>query len=86
MGARRIPTQLMESGLAGILGLGTLVAVLRHGPSGGAFFVAGLAAYTLARQGILHMRAERRKTKVGLPIAAVLAALVLVAAIVFLVR
>lgn len=83
VGARRIPTQLMESGLAGILGLGTLMAVLRHGPSGGAFFVAGLAAYTLARQGILHLRSERRKTKLGLPVVAVLATLVLVTTIVF---
>jgi phosphatidylglycerol:prolipoprotein diacylglycerol transferase len=86
VGARRIPTQLMESGLAGILGLGTLVAVLRHGPSGSAFFVAGLAAYTLARQGILHVRAERRKTRLGLPVTIALAALMLVTSVVFLVR
>lgn len=74
----------MESALALILGVGTLVAVLRHELSSGAFFVAGLAAYTLVRQGILSMRAERRKTRLGLPVTAALAALVLVAAIVFL--
>jgi len=76
----------MESGLAGILGLGTLVAVLRHGSSGGVFFVAGLAAYTLARQGILHVRAERRKTRLGLPVTIALAVLMLVTTVVFLVR
>lgn len=86
VGARRIPTQLLEMALAGILGLLVLVAVLRHGPAGGAFFVGSLAAYVLGRQGILYMRAEPRKTKLGGPITATLAALVLVAAIVFLVR
>lgn len=84
VGARRIPTQLMEMALAGILGLGTLVAVLSRGPAGGAYFVGGLAAYTLVRQGILSLRAEPRRTKLGLPITAALAALVLIAAIVFL--
>src|SRR6266567_2360563 len=38
VGARRVPTQLMELGLAGILGLAVLVATLRHGAAGGAFF------------------------------------------------
>src|SRR5207245_9379302 len=45
VGARRIPTQLLELALALSLGLLILVAVLRHGPAGGAFFVAGLAGY-----------------------------------------
>src|SRR5260370_36366136 len=43
VGARRIPTQLLESALAGILGLGVLVAVLSHGTAGGSYFVGGLA-------------------------------------------
>ena len=86
VGARRIPTQLMELTLAGILGLGALVLVLSHGPRDGAIFVAGLAAYTLVRQGILHVRAEARKTRLGGPVTAVLAALVLIAAVVWLVR
>ena len=86
VGARRIPTQLMESVLAGILGLGTLLAFQIHGSAGGAFFIGGLAAYTLVRQGILHLRAERRKTRLGAPITVVLSALVLVIAVVFLVR
>ena len=86
VGARRVPTQLMELALAGILGLGTLAVVLVRGPRGGAIFVAGLAAYTLVRQGILHVRAEPRKTRLGALITAILAALVLVAAVVLLVR
>ena len=86
VGARRIPTQLLESMLAGILGLLVLVAVRGHGPAGGAFFVAGLAAYTLGRQGLLRLRAEPRKTRLGWLVTAALAALVLVAAVVFLAR
>ena len=84
VGARRIPTQLMELALAGILGLGALAVVLVHGPRGGAIFFAGLAAYTLVRQGILNLRAESRKTRFGGLITAILAALVLVAAIIVL--
>jgi len=86
VGARRIPTQLLESLLALSLGLAALVALLSHGPAGGAFFVGTLAVYTLVRQGILHLRAEPRKTRLGGPVTAALAALVLVAAIVLLVR
>jgi len=86
VGARRIPTQLLESVLALSLGLGVLVAVLGHGPAGGAFFVAGLAAYTLGRQGLLRLRYEPRKTRLGGLATSALAALVLIAAIVLLAR
>jgi phosphatidylglycerol---prolipoprotein diacylglyceryl transferase len=86
VGARRIPTQLLESVLALSLGLLVLVAVVGHGPAGGAFFVAGLAAYTLGRQGLLRLRAEPRKTRLGGLATSVLAALVLVAAVVLLAR
>jgi phosphatidylglycerol:prolipoprotein diacylglycerol transferase len=84
VGARRTPTQLLESALALSLGLLALVAVLAHGPAGGAFFMGGLAAYTLGRQGILRLRAEPRKTRLGGLVVATLAALVLVAATVSL--
>jgi prolipoprotein diacylglyceryltransferase len=84
VGARRIPTQLLESSLALSLGLLALGAVLGHGPAGGAFFVAALAAYTLGRQGLLRLRAEPRKTRLGGLATSALAALVLIAAIVFL--
>jgi phosphatidylglycerol---prolipoprotein diacylglyceryl transferase len=86
VGARRIPTQLLELVLALSLGLVVLVAVLRHGPAGGAFFVAALAAYTLGRQGLLRLRASARKTRLGGLVTAALAALVLVAAVVLLAR
>jgi phosphatidylglycerol:prolipoprotein diacylglycerol transferase len=65
VGARRVPTQLLESALALSLGLVALVELLSHGAAGGAFFVAGLAAYILGRQGILHLRAEPQPTKLG---------------------
>jgi phosphatidylglycerol:prolipoprotein diacylglycerol transferase len=86
VGARRIPTQLLESVLAGILGLLVLVAVLGHGPAGGAFFVVGLAAYTLGRQGLLRLRAEARQTRLGGLATSALAALVLITAVVLLAR
>lgn len=85
IGAYRIPTQLLELGLALILGLATLLILLQHGPANGALFVGGLAAYTLVRQGILRLRAEQ-KTKIGELLTAVLSTLVLVAALVFLAR
>lgn len=86
VGARRVPTQLLESLLALSLGVGTLIAVIVHGPAGGTLFIGGLAAYTLVRQGILHLRAEPRKTRLGGPVTAILAALVLVTAVVLFVR
>ena len=86
VGARRIPTQLLELVLAGILGLLVLVAVLSHGSAGGAIFVAALAAYTLGRQGLLRLRAEPRQTRLGGLLTAALAALVLIAAVVLLAR
>lgn len=80
VGARRVPAQLMESALALTLGIGALVVDLAHGPVGGGLFIAGLAAYTLGRQGILRLRAEPRKTKWGgIATASVAAVLVLVA-------
>lgn len=86
VGARRVPTQLLESALALILGIAALAGILVHGPAGGAFFVASVAAYTLVRQGVLRLRAEPRRTAFGSPIVAALASLVLIASIVFIVR
>jgi len=78
VGARRIPTQLLEALLAVSLGLAALVAILLHGPAGGVFFVAGLAAYTLGRQGILRLRAEPSKKWLEAVVTAALAVLILV--------
>ncbi len=86
VGARRIPTQLMESALALGLGLGTLVEVLTHGPARGAFFVAGLAAYTLGRQGILRLRAEPQQTELSGWATAAAATLVLAFSVALLVQ
>ncbi len=86
VGARRVPTQLLESLFALIVGLVALRAVLDHGPARGAFFVAALAAYTLGRQGILRLRLEPRRTTIGGPVIAVLAALALLGSVVVIVR
>lgn len=85
VGARRVPTQLMESALALTVGLVGLVVVLGRGPAGGALFVASLAAYTLGRQGILRLRAEPRKTRYGTLITAVVSAVVLLVSVVLVV-
>lgn len=61
IGARRIPTQLLESAAGLLIGAiaGLLVAqdVI---PLQGAVFVAAVAAYFLVRQVLLRLRAERR--------------------------
>ncbi len=84
VGARRVPTQLMESALALVLGLGALAVVLSRGPAGGAIFVAAVAAYTLVREGVLRLRAE--PLKMGGPVTAAVSALVLVTAVIYLAR
>jgi cytochrome bd-type quinol oxidase subunit 1 len=61
-----------------------LIAMLNRGPANGAFFVVGLSAYTLVRQGILHLRAEPHKTKLLSVILLVVMALALIVAVIFL--
>ena len=61
IGARRIPTQLLES--AGGLVIGVVAGLLVLSDAlglQGAVFVAAVAAYFLVRQWILRLRAERR--------------------------
>lgn len=74
VGAKRIPTQLLESAFTFAVGLATLAAVLQWKPARGAWFVAGLAAYTIGRQGILRLRAERKSPRAGLVTACIAAA------------
>jgi phosphatidylglycerol---prolipoprotein diacylglyceryl transferase len=81
VGARRVPTQLLESALALSLGLGALAMVVGHKPMGGALFAGALAAYTLGRQGILTLRAEARQTRLAVSVSAVVTASVLVIAV-----
>jgi phosphatidylglycerol:prolipoprotein diacylglycerol transferase len=84
IGARRIPTQLMESLAALVIGLVALVVVLRHPLAAGVLFLAAMAAYTLCRQPILRLRAEHRRSATAGPLTAVAAAIVLVGSIVWL--
>jgi len=57
LGVRRIPVQLFESSLAGVLGAIALVAVSLLGARGGGLvFVAAFAAYTAGRQLLFPLR------------------------------
>ncbi|MHB8621421.1 MAG: prolipoprotein diacylglyceryl transferase family protein [Chloroflexota bacterium] len=86
IGARRVPAQLLESASALIVGLPTLAAVLTSGPGHGTLFIAGFAAYTLIRQGILLLREERRQSRYGIALIAASAALTFAIDLVFLAR
>ena len=82
VGARRIPTQLMESLLALAIGIAALILVLRWTPARpGAIFVAGVSAYTLGRQFLLPLRARPLHTRSARPITIGAAAIALVAPI-----
>lgn len=61
IGAQRIPTQLLESAAGLLIGVVAGLLVLSEVPIfQGAVFVAAVAAYFLARQMLLRLRAERR--------------------------
>lgn len=61
VGARRIPTQLLEAGAGLALALATLPLVMLHVVPHGLVFVAAFAAYLAVRQALLRLRAESRK-------------------------
>lgn len=62
IGARRVPTQLIESAVGVGLGLITLVLVVVLDVVGsGVIFVGGFVAYLLTRQFLLRLRAEPRR-------------------------
>jgi phosphatidylglycerol:prolipoprotein diacylglycerol transferase len=86
IGARRIPTQLMESMTALVIGL-VATFVLLHERFGvpGLLFVAAMAAYTLCRQVILPMRAEPRRSAIGSRVTAGLSALALGASVLWMI-
>ena len=66
VGGRRIPTQLLESLVCLVIGLAGLGLVLGGLPlKQGSVFVGALATYTLARQLLLPLRSEPRKTSYG---------------------
>jgi prolipoprotein diacylglyceryltransferase len=79
VGARRIPTQLLESATGLLIGIAALVLVLGGGTNvGGAIFVGGFAAYILIRQFLLRLRADPHAL-VRARVTAVVASVVLLA-------
>lgn len=62
VGARRIPTQLLESAAGLVIGSVSLVMVLGNVLAlQGGVFAAGVASYFVVRQFLLRLRAERRE-------------------------
>ncbi len=62
IGARRIPTQLLESAAGLLIGAAALPLTLVHlRPIHGAVFVAALVVYLVVRQLLLRLRAESRR-------------------------
>lgn len=83
VGARRIPTQWVEAGIAFVLGLATLLAMVVGPPEpAGVVFTVGLAAYTLGRQVVFPYRDLPRQTSHGRAAVTVLAVAALVVALV----
>lgn len=80
VGARRVPTQLIESAAGLLIGIVSLVVVLADVlPIAGAVFVLAFASYAVIRQMLLRLRAERRRSYRTLPITAAAAGAVTVA-------
>ena len=78
VGARRIPTQLLESATGLLIGAVATLLVLRLASAPGAVFVAAVAAYVAVRQFLLRLRAEPHNP-IRVRLTAAAAALVLVA-------
>jgi phosphatidylglycerol---prolipoprotein diacylglyceryl transferase len=67
IGARRIPTQLLESAIGLVLGgILTLLVVNGIPPVDGVVFVVGIGTYLVARQVLLRLRAEARRSSISL--------------------
>lgn len=82
VGVRRIPVQLLESSLAGLVAAATLAAVVLVDPGvDGLLFVAGVAAYTFGRQVLFPLRGLPRQTRYGRRLTLAVAGLVLLAAL-----
>ena len=78
VGARRVPTQLLESGAGLAIGLVALVLVLADVvPVRGLVFVAAFGIYAIVRQSLLRLRAEQRASARTLPLTAAAAVVVL---------
>ena len=82
-GARRAPTQQLESLASLLIGLAALLLVLHaRPPVGGTVFVGAVAAYTVVRQFLFPYRAEARRSAFGRVASMLGAGLVLIADIV----
>jgi phosphatidylglycerol---prolipoprotein diacylglyceryl transferase len=87
VGCRREPAQLVEAVAALVIGLAVIAVVLAVGlHRSGPVAVAGLAAYTLARQFALGLRSEPRQFRHGRQVTAVVAVIVLIASLALLAR
>lgn len=78
IGVRRVPVQLVEAALALGIGLGALLDVTLN-PEGarGAIALGSVSLYTLGRQLLFRLRAERRRTRWGATITGLVAAVAL---------
>jgi phosphatidylglycerol:prolipoprotein diacylglycerol transferase len=82
LGMRRVPTQLLESAVALLIGLAALLAVWATTPRpAGVVFIGAIAAYTLGRQLLFPLRVGPRHTAYGRTLAMGLAGLVVAVAI-----
>jgi len=82
LGMRRIPTQLLESTVALLVGLAALLAVWTTTPQpAGVVFIGAIAAYTLGRQLLFPLRAAPRHTAHGRTLTMALAGLVVAVAV-----
>lgn len=81
LGVRRIPVQLVESATAAMLAAAAAALLLTQEGPGGAVFVAGMAAYTLARQLLFPLRQIPRSSRYGRPVTATLCTLAVVGAV-----
>jgi len=80
IGARRAPTQQLESLACLVIGLAALLLVLQsRRPAAGTVFVGAVAAYTVCRQLLFPYRAEPRRSSLGRAASMTAAGLVLVA-------
>jgi len=74
IGARRIPTQLLESAIGLVLGLVLTFLFLNDiPPVDGVIFVGGVGTYLVARQFLLRLRADPRASSISMERAAKLA-------------
>jgi phosphatidylglycerol---prolipoprotein diacylglyceryl transferase len=88
LGCRRMPAQLLEALASLVIGVAVLAVVLTLGLArSGPVAVAGLAAYTLARQFIVTLRADPpQHWRYGRRATTVVAAVALIASVVLLAR